>query len=133
MNPKSGLALRCTLVAAVVLIAVNLFAASNKGTLELQHPASVAGTQLGSGNYTLRWEGTGDQVELKIYRGKDVVISTPAKLVQVDHPAGSNSAVVATSPDGTSSISQIRFGGKHYALELPSSAGEGASGAASSR
>jgi hypothetical protein len=133
VNAKSGLSLKGTLLVAVVLIAANAFAASNKGSLELQHPASVAGKQLATGNYTLRWEGTGDQVELKIYHGKDVVVSTPAKLVEVEHPNANNSAVMNNNSDGTFSLSQIRFGGKHYALEIPAGAGEGASGAASSR
>jgi hypothetical protein len=132
VNAKSGLTFKGTLLAAVVLIAATTFAASNKGSLELQHPASVAGKQLATGDYTVRWEGTGDQVELKIYHGKDVVISTPARLVQVEHPVANNSAVVNTNPDGTFSLSQIRFGGKHFALEIPAG-GEGASGAASSR
>jgi hypothetical protein len=132
VKAKSGLTLKGILLTAVVLIAANTFAASNKGSLELQHPASVAGKQLATGNYTLRWEGTGDQVELKIYHGKDVVASTPAKLVQVEHPTPSNSAVVNTNSDGSYSLSQIRFGGKHYALEIPAE-GEGASGAAASR
>ena len=132
MNAKSGLTLKGTLLAAVVLIAATSFAAGNKGSLELQHPASVAGKQLATGSYTVRWEGTGDQVDLKIYHGKDVVISTPARLVQVDHPTSNNSAVVSSNSDGTFSLSQIRFGGKHYAIEIPA-AGEGASGAASSR
>ncbi|MBO0910216.1 MAG: hypothetical protein J2P13_00375 [Acidobacteria bacterium] len=132
MNAKSGLTLKGILLTAVVLVAANTFAASNKGSLELRHPASVAGKQLATGNYTVRWDGTGDQVELKIYQGKDVVISTPAKLIQVEHPASNNSAVVNTNSDGSFSLSQIRFGGRHYALEIPAE-GEGASGAASSR
>jgi len=132
VNAKSGLTLKGTLLAAVVLFAATTFAASNKGSLELRHPASVAGKQLASGNYTLRWEGTGDQVELKVYHGKDVVISTPARLVQVEHPTSNNSAVVNTNPDGSQSLSQIRFSGKHYAIEVPA-AGEGGSGSAASR
>jgi hypothetical protein len=132
VNAKSGLTLKGTLLTAVVLIAVNTFAASNKGSLELQRPASVAGKQLASGNYTVRWEGTGDQVDLKIYHGKDVVISTPARLIQVDHPTNNNSAVLNSNPDGSLSLSQIRFGGKHYALDIPT-AGEGASGAGASQ
>ena len=131
MNPKSGLVLKGTLAAALVLSAVNLFAATNnKGSLELQHPATVAGTPLGTGHYTLHWEGAGEQVELKIYQGKNVVVSTPAKLVEVEHPPASNSAVMNTHSDGSSSLAQIRFGGKHYAIDLPA---DGGGGAASSR
>jgi len=133
VNAKSGLTPKGTLLVAVALIAVNAYAANNKGSLELRHPANVAGKQLATGDYTVRWEGTGDQVELKIYHGKDVVISTPAKVVQLDHPSANDSAVVNSNPDGSLSVSQIRFGGKHYAIEIPAAGGEGSSGAASSR
>jgi hypothetical protein len=124
---KSGSKLKGVLLAAIVLVAASAFAANNKGSLELQHPTSVAGTQLASGDYTVRWEGSGDEVQLKIYQGKNVVASTPARVMKVDRPAQHNSAIIASRPDGTSALSEIRFSGKKYALQI---SGEGNSGAA---
>src|ERR1700730_2497904 len=116
----------------MVLAAGSALAAS-KGSLELQHPTSVAGKQLAKGNYTVRWEGTGDPVDLKIYQGKNVVASTPARLVKVEHPIGSDSAVVSPDANGGLSLSEIRFGGKSYALKVMGDAGGGAAGAGASR
>jgi len=116
---------------AVTVLAAGSALAANKGTLELQHPTTVAGKQLATGNYTVQWEGTGDQVDLKIYQGKNVVASTPARVLKIEHPIGSNSAVVAANADKTYTLSEIRFAGKKFALGIvndASGAGAGASG-----
>lgn len=130
MKSHLGLSLKSIFLAVTVLAAGSALAA-NKGTLELQHPTTVAGKQLAMGNYTVQWEGTGDQVDLKIYQGKNVVASTPARVLKIDHPIGSNSAVVATNGDKTYTLSEIRFAGKKFALGIvndASGAGAGASG-----
>ena len=132
MKSNLGSRLRGIFLALMVLAAGSALAAS-KGSLELQHPTSVAGKQLAKGNYTVRWDGTGDQVDLKIYQGKNVVASTPARLVKVEHPIGSDSAVVSPDANGGLSLSEIRFGGKSYALQLMGDAGGGAAGAGASR
>jgi hypothetical protein len=117
-------------LAAVVLVAGSALAAS-KGSLELQHPTSVGGKQLATGNYTVQWDGTGDQVELKIFQGKNAVATTPARVVKVERRQPHNAAITVTNGDGTSSLSQIVFGGKDYALEVASEGGaSGAAGAA---
>jgi hypothetical protein len=117
----------------VMVLAAGSALASSKGSLELQHPTSVAGKQLAKGSYTLRWEGTGDQVDLKIYQGKNVVASTPARLVKVEHPIASDSAVVNPDADGGFSLSEIRFGRKSYALQLMNDTGGAAASAGASR
>lgn len=119
-------------LAAVVLLAGSALAA-NKGSLDLQHPTNVAGKQLASGNYMVSWDGTGDQVQLKIYRGKNEVASTPAHMVKVDSPAQTNSAVVSSNSDGSYTLSQIRFGGKKFALEISNDGGGAGAAAGTSR
>jgi hypothetical protein len=117
------------LVAVALLVSTSLWAES-KGPLELQHPTAVGEKTLASGNYIVRWEGTGDQVELKIYKGKNVVASVPARVIQLDSRAGDNSAVVNQGSNGALSLSEIRFGGKKFALRINGEgAGSGSSGA----
>lgn len=127
MKSHLGLSLKSVFLAVTVLAAGSALAA-NKGSLELQHPTTVAGKQLSSGTYTVQWEGSGDQVDLKIYQGKNVVASTPARVVKVDHPIGSNSAVVAANADKTYTLSEIRFAGKKFALGIVNDGGGAASG-----
>ena len=128
MKSHLGLSLKSFFLAMTVLAAGSALAA-NKGSLELQHPTTVAGKQLAMGSYTVQWEGNGDQVDLKIYQGKNVVASTPARVLKVDHPISSNSAVVATNADKTYTLSEIRFAGKKFALGIMNDGGgAGASG-----
>jgi hypothetical protein len=121
--------LKGILLAGVILLAGSALAAS-KGSLELQHPTSVGGKQLASGSYTVQWDGSGDQVELKIYKGKNAVATVPARVVKVEHPLAHDAAITVANGDGASSLSQIMFGGKQFALEISNDGGSsGASGA----
>ena len=132
MKLHLGSSLKHICLAAIVLVAGNALAAS-KGSLELQHPTTVAGKQLAMGSYTVQWEGSGDRVDLKIYQGKNVVASTPARLLKVDHPIASDSAVVTANDDKTYSLAEIRFGGKKFALEIVNDASGAGAGAGASR
>jgi len=115
--------------AALVLMAVSVWAES-KGSLGLQHPTNVAGKTLATGNYTVRWEGT-DQVQVKIYKGKQEVASIPAQVVQLSSPAGNDSAVVNNDGSGTPSLAEIRFSGKKMALRITTDGGGSSSSGAS--
>lgn len=129
MNAKFNL--KHMVLAAIVLTVGSAFAA-NKGSMDLQNTTNVAGKQLSSGSYSVRWEGTGDQVQLKIYRGKNEVLSTSAHVVKVSNPSQNDSIVVDANPDGTVTLSQIRFAGKSFALEIASD-GSGAGAATGAR
>ncbi len=121
--------LKGTLLAGVILLAGSALAAS-KGPLELQHPTSVGGKQLASGSYTVQWEGTGDQVQLKVYQGKKEVASTSARMVTLEKPLQSDATLVHQNDDGTMSLARINFGGKKFALEIGGDGGgSGAAGA----
>ena len=115
------------LVAVAVLVSTSVWAES-KGPLELQHPTAVGNKTLASGNYVVRWEGTADQVELKVYKGKSEVASVPAHVIQLDSRAGYDSALVNKDSNGALSLSEIRFSGKKFALRIN---GEGASSGSS--
>jgi hypothetical protein len=117
------------LLAATVLLAATALAETNKGAMFLGQTTSVAGKQLAGGNYKVQWEGSGDQVELKVYKGKDVVASAPARVLKLDQAFGSDSSVVTKNDDGSMSLSEIRFSGKKFALQV-SAEGGGAAGAA---
>ena len=129
-NLKSKYSLKGIVLAGVVLFAGSALAAS-KGPLELKEPASLAGTQLKTGTYTVQWEGTGDQVQLKIYDGKKEVASTSAKVVSLDKPLQRDATLLRRNDDGTLTVTRINFGGKKFALEISGDGGgSGAAGAA---
>lgn len=117
---------KSVLVAALMMATVSAWG-GDKRSLHLEYPTNVAGKTLPTGNYNVRWEATGNQVQLEIYQGNKKVASVPASVVQLNSPAAYDSAVLS-NVSGTTSLAEIRFGGRKFALRI---AGEGGGGAAS--
>jgi len=105
------------LLGMALLLATGAFAA-NKGSLQVQDPVTVIGKQLPAGDYQLKWDGKGPNVELSILKGNKVVATVPARLVDINQTASSDAAVVRKNEDGSRSLSEIRFSGKKYALAI---------------
>ena len=99
-----------------VLLASSAFA-SNKGTLKVHETLEVAGQQLAPGEYQLRWDGTGSNVEVSFMRGRKEIAKTSAKLVNLDKASDNDSALVDHS-SGKAIVTEVRFAGKKYALAL---------------
>ena len=102
-----------------VLLATGAFA-SNKGSFHTQEAVQVNGQAIPAGDYQLRWEGTGSNVEVSFMQGKKEIAKTTAKLIELDRPADYDSSVVDHS-GGKTSVSEVRFAGKKTALALGSS------------
>jgi hypothetical protein len=105
------------LLGSALLLATSVFAA-NKGTLQVDNPVTVSGKPLAAGEYTVKWEGAGPNVELNILRGKDVVATVPAHMVDLDRTPDRDSVVTVVNGDGRKSLNEIRFSGKKYALAI---------------
>ena len=105
------------LLGLALLLATSAFAA-NKGSLQVSDPVTVSGKQLAPGEYTVKWEGNGPNVELNILQGKKVVATMPARLIDLNRSADGNSAVVRKNDDGSRTLAEIRFAGKKYALAV---------------
>src|SRR5207245_11457179 len=84
--------------------------------------------QLAAGDYSVNWDGAGPNVQASIMKGRNVVATVPAHLVDLDRAPGSDVAVTTSNADGSRSLTQIRFYGKKAALAI----GEEASKAESS-
>jgi hypothetical protein len=111
-NTSKGL-----LLGLALLLATSAFAA-NKGSLQVSDTVNVSGKSLAAGEYNVKWEGNGPNVELNILQGKKVVATIPARLIDLDRSAAGNTAVVKRNGDGSRTLSEIRFAGKKYALAL---------------
>ncbi len=105
------------LLGLALLLATSAFAA-NKGSLQVSDPLTVSGKQLKAGDYTVKWEGTGPNVELNILQGRTVVATVPARLIDLERASSSDAAVVKRDGNGSRSLSEIRFSGKKYALAI---------------
>ena len=108
---------KSVVLALAVLVATSAFAGSNKGTLHLSEAAQVNGQSVPAGEYQLRWEGTGSNVEVSFMQGKKVVTKTTAKVVELKSAFGNDAAVVDRS-SATPAVTEVRFAGKKYALEI---------------
>jgi hypothetical protein len=100
-----------------VLLASSAFAAT-KGSLQLNHPVTVNGTQLKAGEYKVQWDGSGPNVEVSIVQGKNVLAKVPAHVVDLSTPAQNDAAVTKKNDDGSTTLAGLRFQGKKIALEL---------------
>ena len=99
-----------------VLLASSAFA-SNKGSLRVWELSEVAGQQLAPGDYQVRWDGTGSNVEISFMQGKKEVAKASAKVVALDKAYDNDSAVVDHA-SGKATLSEVRFAGKKYALAI---------------
>jgi hypothetical protein len=106
------------LLAMAVLFATSAFAAANKTSIHVTKDVVVAGKTLSAGTYTVTWEGQGQNVDMSVAKGKEVVAKTPAHLLDLSRPATNNAVVTKDNPDGTRSLSQIQISGKKFALEI---------------
>ena len=105
------------LLAATLLIATSALAA-NKGSLNISQPVTVNGTKLAAGDYQVKWEGTGPNVELNIIKSKKVVVTVAARLAELSRPERNSASVTQMAEDGTTSLTEIFFSGKNYELSI---------------
>ena len=108
------------LLGLALLLATSTFAATNKGSMQLQDPVTVSGKQLRAGDYSVKWDGSGPNVELSILKGNKVVATTPARLIDLNEKSNRDAAVVQNNGDGSKSLAEIHFSGKKYALAIGS-------------
>ena len=105
------------LLGVALLLTTSVFAA-NKGSLQVMDQITVNGQTLKAGDYSLRWDGGNANVQLSILKGSKVVATTPAQVINLQSSPNNNAAVLKNNPDGSRTLSEIRFGGKKYALAI---------------
>jgi hypothetical protein len=105
------------LLGLALLLATSGFAA-NKGSMQVSDPVTVNGTQLPAGEYEVKWNGAGPNVEVSIMRGKNVVATVPAHMIDLSQSPLRDSLVTIVNDDGHKSLNEIRFAGKTRALAI---------------
>ena len=101
-------------------MATSAFAANkqNKGSIDLAQPTTIGGHQLAPGEYKLKWDGTGPNVDLMILSNRKLVATVPAHLIELNRPELSNGYEVHANDDGSQILTSIEFGGKRYELSF---------------
>jgi hypothetical protein len=106
------------LLGLALLLATGAFAAANKGSMQLVDQVTISGKQLPAGDYSVKWDGSGPNVELSILKGNKVVATTPARVIDLSQKTNSDAAVVQQNGDGSKALTEIHFSGKKYALAI---------------
>jgi predicted secreted protein len=102
-------------------ISIGAFAKDkNEGKFTLSSPAQVGSTQLQPGDYKATWEGNGEDVQVKISQGKNVVATTSAKLVQNQQPAPYSAVTLSTPTNGTATVNGLSFDRRKESLVFSS-------------
>jgi hypothetical protein len=104
---------------AILLQSTAAFAA-NRGSLQIPEQVSVNGQSLATGDYQVKWDGDGPNVDLRILRDGKIVTTIPAHTIELHRKDSENSVLTKKSNDGKESLSEIHFGGKRYAFAVGS-------------
>jgi hypothetical protein len=105
------------LLGLALLLATSGFAA-NKGSLQVDNPVTINGKSLAAGEYTVKWDGAGPNVELNIMKGKNVVATVPARMLDLEQSPVRDSIITSVNSEGHKSVNEIRFSGKKYAFAV---------------
>jgi hypothetical protein len=92
--------------------------AAEKKPIKIYEPINVGGKTLATGDYDLQWDGSGSNVELTFLKGKKVVATAPARMVETEKPAIGSGITTSASDNGDRTLSEIHFRGKKLSLEL---------------
>jgi hypothetical protein len=104
------------LALAVLFLTLPAFAGTNRGSVQVSKTFVVNGQQLKAGEYSVTWEGSGPDVQVNFLKGKKIVATSPAHLVDLTSSPAADAALIKTNNDGSISLAHVRFGGKKKAL-----------------
>jgi hypothetical protein len=107
-------------LALALLLAASAFAASDthKGNLQFLEAVQVNGKQLPAGEYQVKWEGNGPDVQVTIAQGKKVFATVPGRVVEMQSKSSSDAALLKNNSDGSRTLNEIRFSGKKFSIAV---------------
>lgn len=107
------LSARCSVLVLALTLALSAFAKPKSENITLYHNASVNGISLPAGDYVVKYDVEGTNVQLKFIRGDKEVTSTTGYVKTLDKKVDSNQ-VVLNNEDR--SIAEIDFRGNGSAI-----------------
>ena len=101
---------------SILMLAVSAMAGDHSGKFNLTSEAQLNGKNLPAGDYKVSWDGQGPEVQVTISKGKNTVVTAPARLVEREAKAVRNAVVMRTNGGGTGSIVELQLAGKQSVL-----------------
>src|SRR5262249_25002499 len=102
-----------------LITTAGLFADSkskDSGNINLSNPVQIGSTQVSPGDYKVEWSGTGDNVQVNILKGKNVIATTEGKLVELPRKAENNSVTTKGLEDNNRTLLEIQFDNRKESL-----------------
>ena len=93
--------------------------ASGSGNLQLFEKVTVDGKALSPGQYKVEWDGSGNQVHVKMLKNGHLVATAPAKMTP-GNPQDNSGYVTKAGKSGQKQLAAVFFGGKDWTLQLNS-------------
>lgn len=94
---------------ALLLTVSALARDKNQHSVEISNSVQVGATQLTPGNYTLEWQGTGPEVQVKFVRDGKTVATVPGTLKTHNPDVNQDDIVTDTTSANTKTLKEIDF------------------------
>ena len=111
--------LRFAVLALSLMLAVTAFAKPRSEHMTLYHDATVNGTNLPAGDYTVKYDDEVSSVQVRFMQHNKQVATATGQVKTLSKKTGSSQVVLDTEGN-MRSISEIDFGGKDEALTFGS-------------
>jgi opacity protein-like surface antigen len=105
MKTANNLAL--AVLSAALLLTSAQAAANKQANITLGATTEINSQQIQSGDYKIRWAGTGSLVQVEILQGKKVVASSTAKVVPQTTAVDHNQVILLMQDNGTRKLRRI--------------------------
>ncbi len=117
MNMRKGLMF--SIVASMLMLSVAAFARDkNRHNVVLPQTIEVGSTKLAAGEYTMEWNQTGSMAQVNFLQHGKSLAQAPAKIVELGHPAASDSVTLKTESESSVALEQVQFGGHKEAFSF---------------
>ena len=114
---KARMILAVTFCMAFLMGTVNLQAARDKTqSVLVPYAGTVGGTHLESGTYRVKCETDGATAKLTFVLNRKVVATVEGQVVKGTDHYQRNQVVYGTNPDGSRTITEIRFANPNHAI-----------------
>jgi hypothetical protein len=108
---------------AVVLLTTVAVLARDKNHHNVTFPETmqVGTSRLAPGNYTMEWSESGSTAQVTFLQHGKSVAQVPAKVVNLDHSAATDSVTMKAEADNTEALEEVQFGGHKEAFSFSES------------
>lgn len=110
---------RAGLLILALTLSLSAFAKPKSESITLFQDATVSGTNLPAGEYTVKYDVTGSNAQVKFMKGNKEVATANGQVKTLTKKAGSTQVVLNTEGSART-ISEIDFGGKDTAISFGS-------------